>query len=159
MQSRPHIDWIRQISAEDFSAAASGAVGHGCGETRSATASTLLSIAKLSAMLSSPSPITSSSSSSSSSSSNFSSSSSASTAVRAKMRSSSSSNPTKSLARDNACSKHVYSSGSDATRESSANLAVLAAQRTVLEGDNRYGNTICSFIPFFVCSPSVLPSK
>ena len=139
LQSRPHIDWIRQISAEGFSAAASGAVGHGCGETRSATASTLLSIAKLSAMLSSPSPV----SSSSSSSSNFPSSSSASTAVRANTRSSSSSNSVRSVTRDNARSKHVYSSGSDAMREASANLAVLAAQRTVLEGDSRYGNTIC----------------
>lgn len=106
-------------------------------------------------MLSSPSPLTSSSSSSS----NFPSSSSASTAVRAKMRSYSSSNSTKSVTRDNACSKHVYSSGSDATRESSANLTVLAAQRTVLEGDSRYGITIRSFIPFCICSPSFLQNK
>lgn len=116
-------------------------MGHSCGETRSATASTLLSIAKLSAMLSSPSPCPSDPPSSSSSSSAI-------ARARAKLRVSSG---VKSIAKDNNTrSKHLYSSRSDAAREASANLAVLAAHSTILREDSRYCYLSLLFLSFSV---------
>lgn len=110
-QCRPHISWVHNVSAQNYSVAATAAVNHGYTETRISTAVTLLSIAKISAMLASTSTSTSRSS---------------------KQQSSPLSS---SSQRERKCVKHVWVSGSDSVREASANLAVMAAQTLVVAGD------------------------
>ena len=117
-QCRPHISWVHCINTQSYAAAATAAVEHGYGETRHATASTLLSMAKLSAMLASPDAHRSAPSSSSSSA-----------------PSAPPSLPSSSSLWEQREVRHVCVSGSVAAREASANLSVLGAQTVVLEGD------------------------
>lgn len=57
LSSRPHLAWVHKINARDYSGAAEAALQHGNAETRFATATTLLSISKLSAALAMAGPV------------------------------------------------------------------------------------------------------
>ena len=101
------------MSNQSYSVAATAAVNHGYTETRVSIAVTLLSIAKISAML-------------------------ASTSTSMSRATKQLSSPLSSSSqRERKCMKHVWVSGSDSVREACANLAVMSAQTLATAGDKK----------------------